>query len=276
MHRLLCSTFGTLCHRELGKKVPIVDLFHEHMSIYGLNYKTDEEYRFRMALFEAQNTKLDEIMSRSGNEFVVAHNKFSTWTTEEYTLMLDTGSVARPTRRNLAKGGKVGRGKPDKEVKCGGKGKNAVPCPDDNTDPVDPTDPTDPDGGDDGTAPVPPLSFMSWYERGLVNRPKNQGSTCSSGWAHATVTVVENQMAQYMNTTSVPTLSEQQLIDCDTTNNGCDGGEISTAFQFGGHLWWDSEYPFEGITGERCLSGTDLYTPDENGLIWPAYTYPVM
>lgn len=50
---------------------------------------------------------------------------------------------------------------------------------------------------------------------GLLTRPR-----CS--WAFAAAAVGE--AASYINTRTIVSLSEKQLVDCDTSNSGCDGG----------------------------------------------------
>ena len=63
-------------------------------------------------------------------------------------------------------------------------------------------------------------SSWYWRENGRVWRVKDQGS-CSSCWAFATLGNLEGI---YAGKTGVcKTFSEQQLIDCDTIDSGCNG-----------------------------------------------------
>ena len=63
----------------------IEESFIEHMSMHGLSYGTQEEYKFRLELFSQQDAKYNAINADPENSsFTVGHNKFSTWTEAEY------------------------------------------------------------------------------------------------------------------------------------------------------------------------------------------------
>lgn len=58
---------------------------------------------------------------------------------------------------------------------------------------------------------------------------KNQGS-CGSCWAFTAITPLE--FAQCKKTGTPVVLSEQQLVDCDTSNGGCNGGWYTSAWYY--------------------------------------------
>ena len=70
---------------------------------------------------------------------------------------------------------------------------------------------------------------FDWTEKGLKTKIKRQGD-CGGCWAFSTNSLLE---AKYKNITNKTiSLSEQELIDCSTTNNGCKGGAMEKSFKY--------------------------------------------
>jgi C1A family cysteine protease len=80
---------------------------------------------------------------------------------------------------------------------------------------------------------------------------KDQG-ICGSCWAFAAAATIEFQINVLLNV-STTDLSEQQLVDCDTTNWGCDGGWPHYVFRnlvnSGFGLTTESAYPYKVARG---------------------------
>ncbi|KAF8755782.1 hypothetical protein HU200_011251 [Digitaria exilis] len=93
-----------------------------------------------------------------------------------------------------------------------------------------------------------PLS-VDWRQKGAVTAVKDQGK-CGSCWAFSAVVAVEGINA--IKTGSLVSLSEQELIDCDTEENGCQGGLMQNAFEFikaRGGITTEAVYPYRARNG---------------------------
>jgi len=93
-------------------------------------------------------------------------------------------------------------------------------------------------------------SSIDWRARGIVTNVKNQGM-CGSCWAFSTTGTLEGQHA--LSSGHLDSLSEQNLVDCSSSNYGCSGGWPSIAMQYIKKNGIDSEssYQYAGID-ESC------------------------
>jgi cathepsin F len=95
-----------------------------------------------------------------------------------------------------------------------------------------------------------PSSF-DWRDKGAVGPVKDQGQ-CGSCWAFSTVGNLEGLNA--IKSGKIVQYSEQQLVDCDKGNDGCDGGLMDKAFDYlkqAGGIEKQSDYPYHGMR-ETC------------------------
>lgn len=92
---------------------------------------------------------------------------------------------------------------------------------------------------------------MDWRDQGAVTDVKNQG-TCGSCWAFSSTGNLEGQSKIIKG--QLLSLSEQQLVDCDKVDQGCNGGLMENAFNYlheSGGIETETDYPYKG-TGGTC------------------------
>jgi len=121
----------------------------------------------------------------------------------------------------------------------------------------------------DGT----PTSTFDWRNKGAVTAVKDQGQ-CGSCWAFSATEGIESMWFQAGN--SIPTLVPQQIVDCDKVDQGCNGGNTETAFEYvtkAGGLDEESSYPY--VSGGTGAAGTCKVKPADFGAHISNYTYAI-
>jgi len=102
---------------------------------------------------------------------------------------------------------------------------------------------------------------VDWRARGAVTGVKDQGQ-CGSCWSFSTTGNIEGQWAIAGN--ALTSLSEENLVSCDTTDSGCQGGLMDNAFQWlisnqGGSIFTEDSCPYTSGDGSvpSCCSGSN-------------------
>jgi len=110
-----------------------------------------------------------------------------------------------------------------------------------------------PDVGVLSEGPKTAPKTWDWRKQYKVTPVRNQGQ-CGSCWAFSAVENIESLycIKNNLDGRSFSPLSAQEIVDCDTNDDGCYGGIPSNAFQFvmqEGGLESDKDYNYTGIVG---------------------------
>ena len=96
-----------------------------------------------------------------------------------------------------------------------------------------------------------------WRTQGAVTAIKNQGS-CGDCWAFATIGNLEG--LYYNKYKTLKTFAEQQLLDYDSYDQGCNGGMMDNAYKYligAGGIVLSSSYPYTGVKGSCRFSSAN-------------------
>jgi len=126
-----------------------------------------------------------------------------------------------------------------------------------------------------------PAEF-DWNSKGVVTPVYNQGQ-CGSCWAFSTAESIESMWAIAGN--GLHQLSMQQIVDCDTTDGGCNGGNPPYAYQYvinAGGLEAYADYPYVGVQTQCKFNPGDIaakistwqwITQDDNEASMQSFVY---
>jgi len=103
-------------------------------------------------------------------------------------------------------------------------------------------------------------SSVDWTSQGVVTPVKNQGQCGSSPYFSSTGAL---EGAWALSTGKLVSLSEQQLVDCDTANYGCNGGYMDTSFAYAqkNTMCTEESYAYTARDGTCNLSGCEVGIP---------------
>ena len=122
--------------------------------------------------------------------------------------------------------------------------------------------------------PAPPS--LDWRQSGMVPPIKDQGE-CGSCWAFGATAAVESTYRIYVGGANYPiNLSEQQIVDCCNSangcsfSNGCDGGQDFDALNY---IYRKSQttsaiYPYK--SGSSSKTGTCSFNPVSGQVVKPS------
>ena len=166
--------------------------FLKYAAEWGKNYLNQAEYEFRLQNFIKKDKWIKEMNANPEHTFTVAHNMFSDWTKEEYS---------------------INNGSPEWLLE-------SMNFPVVNELPH-------------GNSPLMNLALptsINWLDKAKVGTWVKAQGACASCWIFAAVGTVESYKA--IKTGNLRNLSEQQVLDCCGSGQGCKGGQPGFALGY--------------------------------------------
>jgi len=98
-------------------------------------------------------------------------------------------------------------------------------------------------------------SELDWRARGVVPAVRDQGS-CGSCYAFGSIAALESRVLIATGSTDID-LSEQEIVDCSTENNHCNGGMASLVYKYikENGIGLEKEYPYTVSYSGVCKRG---------------------
>lgn len=260
-HQTILNLYVTLSGSSYEKAVQYYDTFHAWKGTHDIRYGTMEEEMSRWFLW-IQN---HEYIHTHNNQnpppsYKLGHNIFSHLSNDEYKKLNQLGDYSSTTKLLFKRHTKkklrtvlhdqmepqaVSRSLVQSQAS-----RNGVLLP----------------------------KEKNWVEEGAVTNVKNQ-KFCGACWAFSATGAIEG--AKFIYTGELVALSEQNLIDCDDRDRGCEGGLMESAFSFEESeegLCSEIDYPYIGeddictkhcqpVAGSQVKSFFEIKEGDQHGLL---------
>lgn len=238
---LLLALLITLTLSQTGDDDRLFKLFLKYIQDFDKTYSSTSEMMERFQIFKDNIGKynLDELENgstgaESDDEYIKGITEFSDLTDEEFqNNFLATQNI--PNDENFEN---LDYFNPETD------GLNTSETSEENGNFLSDTsnESTTSNSTDRNLQTIP--SSFDWRSRRAVTYVKNQG-ICGVCWAFATTSILES--LYFIKYRRYVTLSEQQLLDCNTDNNGCYGGDVKIALKYimaNRGIQTDTSYPY--------------------------------
>jgi len=112
-----------------------------------------------------------------------------------------------------------------------------------------------------GTSAAP--DTYSWLAQGKVTPVKDQ-KQCGSCWAFSATENIESvwMIAKGITADDLKPLAPQQIVDCDKSDGGCNGGDTPTAYRYvesAGGMETEADYPYKAVNQACHFNRADVY-----------------
>jgi len=103
---------------------------------------------------------------------------------------------------------------------------------------------------------------FDWISQGKVTAVKDQGQ-CGSCWAFSATENIESVwlIAKSLTPSNFDVLAPQQIVDCDKNDDGCNGGDTPTAYEYvikAGGMDTEQSYPYHARDGKCAFKPADV------------------
>jgi len=109
-------------------------------------------------------------------------------------------------------------------------------------------------------------AYFDWRDKGAVTAVKNQ-EQCGSCWAFSVTENIESMWILDGKANTSLALSPQQIVDCDTNDYGCEGGDPPTAYEYiigAGGLESEQDYPYYAEDGNCKFNAKEVVATIKN------------
>jgi C1A family cysteine protease len=211
---------------NLELSMDLMEKFRSWADFHEKTYDSHEEKMKRLQIWIENDEKIEQHNSQEPTpKFTLGHNPYSDMTQDEFQRHFKLGPYSQPPPR-VASAGETFE---SFERSVRGLEENI------------------------------PEDGVNWVGLGGVTDVKDQGF-CGACWAFSTTGALEG--AKFIKTGELVPLSEQNLLDCDHTDLGCNGGLMDNAFKFDektGGLCSEEDYPYKAKQGKTCMTNcTDV------------------
>jgi len=104
---------------------------------------------------------------------------------------------------------------------------------------------------------------FDWKAQGKITAVKDQGQ-CGSCWAFSVTENIESvwMIAKSLTAAQMEPLAPQQIVDCDNSDGGCNGGDPPTAYEYvisAGGMEPEKDYPYRAEDETCRFKKADVY-----------------